>query len=137
MKLVLFDIDGTVLRGGGAGKRAVTRALAEVYGSTGPSDHRFDGKTDPQIIRELMRHDGHPDQHIDGAVVGFRIAARDLDEQLIAGERPAGIAHERAEQRELGRGQRDLTPLRIAQRMPLSLVSICLRLGTCIFHPAL
>ena len=65
VKLVLFDIDGTILAGGGAGKRAVTRALVEVFGSAGPTDHRFDGKTDPQIVRELMRLDGHGDPHID------------------------------------------------------------------------
>jgi phosphoglycolate phosphatase-like HAD superfamily hydrolase len=65
MKLVLFDIDGTILAGGGAGKRAVTRALVEVFGTSGPSDHRFDGKTDPQIVRELMRLEGHGDPHID------------------------------------------------------------------------
>lgn len=66
MKLVLFDIDGTVLLSDGAGKRAVHRALAEVYGSSGPIDYRFDGKTDPQIVRELLRSDGHADDHIDG-----------------------------------------------------------------------
>lgn len=66
MKLVLFDIDGTVLLSDGAGKRAVQRALVEVFGSSGPDSHRFDGKTDPQIVRELLRHDGHSDEHIDG-----------------------------------------------------------------------
>jgi phosphoglycolate phosphatase len=65
MKLVLFDIDGTLLLAGGAGKRAIHRALEEVFGGTGPADHRFDGKTDPQIVRELMRLVGHTDEHID------------------------------------------------------------------------
>lgn len=65
MKLVLFDIDGTILHGGGAGRRAINRALVEVFGSAGPADHRFDGKTDPQIVRELMRQVGHGDAHID------------------------------------------------------------------------
>jgi phosphoglycolate phosphatase-like HAD superfamily hydrolase len=65
MKLVLFDIDGTVLLSDGAGKRAVMRAMEEVYGGTGPADHRFDGKTDPQIVRELQRLAGHADDHID------------------------------------------------------------------------
>jgi phosphoglycolate phosphatase-like HAD superfamily hydrolase len=65
VKLVLFDIDGTILLTDGAGKRAIHRALLEVYGSTGPHDHRFDGKTDPQIVRELMRIEGHADAHID------------------------------------------------------------------------
>ena len=66
MKLVLFDIDGTILLTDGAGRRAIHRALDEVFGATGPTDHRFDGKTDPQIVRELMRMAGHHDEHIDG-----------------------------------------------------------------------
>ncbi|HEY4216372.1 MAG TPA: HAD family hydrolase [Gemmatimonadaceae bacterium] len=65
MKLVLFDIDGTILLTAGAGKRAIHRALHEVFGGTGPEGHRFDGKTDPQIVRELMRIVGHSDEHID------------------------------------------------------------------------
>jgi phosphoglycolate phosphatase-like HAD superfamily hydrolase len=65
MKLVLFDIDGTILLTDGAGKRAIHRALIEVFGGTGPDNHRFDGKTDPQIVRELMRLEGHEDEHID------------------------------------------------------------------------
>ncbi|HVX42199.1 MAG TPA: HAD family hydrolase [Gemmatimonadaceae bacterium] len=65
MKLVLFDIDGTILLTDGAGRRAIHRALDEVFGTTGPADHRFDGKTDPQIVRELMRLAGHHDAHID------------------------------------------------------------------------
>jgi phosphoglycolate phosphatase len=65
MKLVLFDIDGTVLLCDGAGNRAVRRALAEVYGTSGPREHAFGGKTDRQIVRELLRRDGHADDHID------------------------------------------------------------------------
>jgi len=65
VRLVLFDIDGTILLTDGAGKRAVHRALIEVFGTTGPDSHRFDGKTDPQIVRELMRMAGHGDEHID------------------------------------------------------------------------
>ena len=65
MKLVLFDIDGTLLWTDGAGRRAIHRALGEVFGETGPKDYWFDGKTDPQIVRELMRHVGHTDERID------------------------------------------------------------------------
>lgn len=65
MKLVLFDIDGTLLWTDGAGRRAIQDALVEIFGSPGPADHRFDGKTDPQIVREMMRHVGHDDAHID------------------------------------------------------------------------
>jgi len=64
-RLVLFDIDGTLLLSDGAGRRAIHRALIEIFGDTGPQDHRFDGKTDPQIVRELMRSVGHEDAHID------------------------------------------------------------------------
>ena len=65
MKLVLFDIDGTILRSDGAGRRAIHRALMEVFGSIGPASYWFDGKTDRQIVRDLMRLEGHEDAHID------------------------------------------------------------------------
>ena len=51
--LVLFDIDGTILLAHGAGRRAVHRAMRDVFGATGPELHPFDGKTDPQILHEL------------------------------------------------------------------------------------
>jgi phosphoglycolate phosphatase-like HAD superfamily hydrolase len=65
MKIVLFDIDGTILWTDGAGRRAVFQALEEHFGATGPGEHRFDGKTDPQIVRELMRHAGVAEVDID------------------------------------------------------------------------
>src|SRR5262245_42209345 len=62
MKLVLFDIDGTLLWTDGAGRRAVHRALVDVAGSAGAiATYRFDGKTDPQIVRELLASASHPD----------------------------------------------------------------------------
>jgi phosphoglycolate phosphatase len=64
-KIVLFDIDGTILWTDGAGRRAVFQALEEHFGATGPGEHRFDGKTDPQIVRELMRHAGVAEEDID------------------------------------------------------------------------
>jgi phosphoglycolate phosphatase-like HAD superfamily hydrolase len=54
-RLVLFDIDGTLLSAQRAPRRAFHRALMEVFGTAGPIDgHTFDGKTDPQIARELL-----------------------------------------------------------------------------------
>jgi phosphoglycolate phosphatase-like HAD superfamily hydrolase len=35
---VLFDVDGTLLSAGGAGRRALDRALRDVYGTAGPID---------------------------------------------------------------------------------------------------
>lgn len=61
MRLVLFDIDGTLLSAQGAGRRALGRALAEVYGTSGPIDrYDFQGKTDPRIVLDLMGAVGVP-----------------------------------------------------------------------------
>jgi phosphoglycolate phosphatase-like HAD superfamily hydrolase len=54
MKLVLFDLDGTLLWTDGAGRRAIHRALLEVLGIEHPAaGFRFDGRTDPEIVRLL------------------------------------------------------------------------------------
>jgi phosphoglycolate phosphatase-like HAD superfamily hydrolase len=57
-KLVLFDIDGTLLSAGRAARESVLAALKAIYGWddwTGPGSlHDFSGKTDPQIVRELV-----------------------------------------------------------------------------------
>jgi len=59
-RLVLFDIDGTILLTSGAGRRAIVAALAdEVTDTTGFERVRFDGKTDPQIVAELLQTAGH------------------------------------------------------------------------------
>jgi phosphoglycolate phosphatase len=64
-RLVLFDIDGTILRGGGAGRRAMEGALEAYFGTKGEEGFHYDGKTDKQIVRELMRAEGYDDEHID------------------------------------------------------------------------
>ena len=61
MKLLLFDIDGTLLGTDGAGRRAIHRALIDRAGTPGVTPgYRLDGKTDPQIVRELLALGGHP-----------------------------------------------------------------------------
>lgn len=54
--LVLFDVDGTLIHSGGCGRRAILAALAdELGGDPGSLEQvRFDGKTDPQIVLELL-----------------------------------------------------------------------------------
>lgn len=55
MKLLLFDIDGTLVTAQGAGRLAIHRALEEVYGTAGDIDrYDFRGKTDPRIVLDLM-----------------------------------------------------------------------------------
>lgn len=65
MRLVLFDIDGTLLSSAGLGRAAMQRALETVFGSPGDPAYRYDGKTDRQIVRDTMRLEGHSDAHID------------------------------------------------------------------------
>jgi phosphoglycolate phosphatase len=65
VKIVLFDIDGTILWSDGAGRRAMQRALTTTFGSSGSPHYRYDGKTDMQIVRDLMRLEGHEDAIID------------------------------------------------------------------------
>jgi phosphoglycolate phosphatase-like HAD superfamily hydrolase len=60
-KLVLFDIDGTLLLSAGAGRRAIHAAMGEDGVDLTPAAGiRFDGKTDPQIVAELLQAAGHP-----------------------------------------------------------------------------
>ena len=65
-RLVLFDIAGTLLSADGSGKRAIHAALMEVFGTTGPiGSYSFAGRTDPEIVRDLLSADGIPDAEID------------------------------------------------------------------------
>ncbi|MEQ1855613.1 MAG: HAD family hydrolase [Longimicrobiales bacterium] len=53
-RLILFDIDGTLVWGGPA-KRAFVMALEQTFGTEGAADKvSFAGKTDPQIAREIL-----------------------------------------------------------------------------------
>jgi phosphoglycolate phosphatase-like HAD superfamily hydrolase len=64
--LVLFDIDGTLLSAGGISARSLGQVLREVFGTDGYNeDYDYSGKTDPQIVRELMRGAGFDDATID------------------------------------------------------------------------
>lgn len=58
-RLVLFDVDGTLLSAGGAGARALLGAMREVYGSEGEAAGvSFGGRTDPEIVRTLLTAGG-------------------------------------------------------------------------------
>jgi len=57
MRLVLFDIDGTLILSHGAGMRAFYRGLSQVFGLTMQKDSVSpDGKTDPLIARECLAY---------------------------------------------------------------------------------
>lgn len=59
-KLILFDIDGTLLHAGGIGREAKSRAMRAVFGTdAGVKTHPFKGKTDWQILLELLAEHGY------------------------------------------------------------------------------
>jgi len=59
MKLVLFDIDGTLITDGGAARTAYHDALRDVYGYEGDlSRYDFSGRTDPQITEMVLTDAG-------------------------------------------------------------------------------
>jgi phosphoglycolate phosphatase-like HAD superfamily hydrolase len=61
VKLVLFDIDGTLIDCGGQARVAFGKALDAVFGETGPIDtYDFSGKTDTRIVVDLMTGAGRP-----------------------------------------------------------------------------
>ena len=54
-KLLLFDIDGTLIRSNGAGRQTLAYALERLFGTCGPLDsYNMSGKTDPRIITDLL-----------------------------------------------------------------------------------
>ncbi len=57
MRLILFDVDGTLIRSGNQVGPLLAEALGEVYGLSGGlrvDGFDFSGKTDQQIVLELM-----------------------------------------------------------------------------------
>ena len=64
-RVILFDIDGTLISGGPA-KDAFCEAMLKTFGTTGAVDEvSFAGKTDPQIVRELLASVGYDSTRIE------------------------------------------------------------------------
>lgn len=62
MEAVLFDIDGTLIRTGGAGVRAFARAADRLHGLPEGTEHMvFHGRTDTSLVREYLRYHGLPE----------------------------------------------------------------------------
>ena len=69
MRLLLFDLDGTLLYANGAGRQAVNEALLKVLGRPFDSaDVEFSGKTDPQCLRDSMLAAGLSEDEADPLV---------------------------------------------------------------------
>ncbi len=57
MKVLLFDIDGTLIRGGGAGRKALNRAALKLYGKKNAcSELSLAGRTDLYNFAETYRN---------------------------------------------------------------------------------
>src|SRR5581483_1513654 len=65
-KLVLFDIDGTLISDGGASREAFASALLEVFDYRGElRRYDFSGRTDPQIAHMVLRDAGWSEERIE------------------------------------------------------------------------
>lgn len=74
MKLILFDIDGTLLDSGGAGTRSLDYAFRELFSLDNAfREINMAGKTDLQIINEcLAKHGLEPDNGtVDGVIASY------------------------------------------------------------------
>ncbi len=76
MRAVLFDVDGTLVKAGGAGREALARGVARVLGAPldAVREHAravdFRGRTDELLIEELVRRaGGEPEPGLDARVV--------------------------------------------------------------------
>jgi phosphoglycolate phosphatase-like HAD superfamily hydrolase len=62
VRLVLFDIDGTLIHTGGAGTKAFSLTFASVFGlKHGAERMKFAGRTDVSLVREFFRIHGVPE----------------------------------------------------------------------------
>jgi phosphoglycolate phosphatase-like HAD superfamily hydrolase len=89
-KLILFDLDGTLLWSDGAGRAAIHRALTDEIGTSGPLDGvPLAGRTDMAIARELLRASNHPEAESDDCV--RRVCNRYVE--LLEGELQSSERH--------------------------------------------
>ena len=59
IRLVLFDIDGTLVHTGGAGTKAFAHTFASIFGLThGAERMKFAGRTDVSLVREFFQIHG-------------------------------------------------------------------------------
>lgn len=85
--VLLFDIDGTLVSTGGAGRRSMERAFAEHTGASAALDFSFAGMTDRAIVRRGLEGAGRvPDEALLAAVLASYL-------RVLAGEVAAAAGY--------------------------------------------
>lgn len=90
-KLVLFDIDGTLLSAGLAARESILAALTRAYRWEPQPEHSdrkrhdFSGKTDPQIVRELVSPAIGRDRCEEGLTRALALYLEELENRLTQG----------------------------------------------------
>jgi phosphoglycolate phosphatase-like HAD superfamily hydrolase len=71
-KIILFDIDGTILNAGKAPVYAILKAMEEVFGVNDlmppRGEYSFAGKTDPEIVTDIMVRKNCPGEKIESGL---------------------------------------------------------------------
>ncbi len=82
-RLLLFDIDGTLVRAGPIGGAVFNRAIEAVLGEVPNGRVRMSGKTDPQIVREYLAlmHSDDP-SHLPAVLEHLQRELADAADQL-------------------------------------------------------
>ncbi len=90
-RLVLFDIDGTLLSAGRVARDSILTALEAAFGWRATEEHQdrgkwdFSGKTDPQIVRELVVGDIGPERFERDLPRAFELYLAELSRGLLPG----------------------------------------------------
>ena len=73
MDIILFDIDGTLLASGGAGKLALETAFTEDFGQEIRFHVPYSGRTDRAIVRELFESHNvvHTPENVEKLMAGY------------------------------------------------------------------
>lgn len=90
--LILWDIDGTILRSSGAGMAALEAAMGSVFGKHGSlAGIDFPGRTDPWIIRQIFARFGIEysreavERYVDGYIAALPGILAERDARVMPG----------------------------------------------------
>ncbi|MBX9672427.1 MAG: HAD hydrolase-like protein [Candidatus Obscuribacterales bacterium] len=88
-RLILFDIDETMISSDGAGRKALARALHQLHQVPEAATRvSMSGKTDPQILTEILSTQAHIDpSHIQSAIPAIiELYLTFLDQEILASQ---------------------------------------------------